>query len=156
MFLIKSFILVIWEEMTLNSVNTEKSTTKTEDENDAALPTLTVTYNILIHILLYGYTIYMTYVSVSNPITLFTLHAPLSALGVSKLKFISFIQKLTKLIISVLHLYDKFYALFFEYKFADTSTHLQKKSVFTLDASGGSCCLHSHWIGSRSGSKISS
>lgn len=49
------------------------------------VPTLAIAYNVLVHVLLYGYTIYLSWISFVNkdPYSLFCWHAPLSLLGVS-------------------------------------------------------------------------
>lgn len=91
----KRNILGIWKEMKLTLVddgNIYRATTSSVKPDVIKLPLLTIFYNISIHVLLYGYTIYLTYISVTHPITLFTLHAPLSALGVSIKKKCFFIK----------------------------------------------------------------
>lgn len=49
------------------------------------MSTLAVSYNVLVHVLLYGYTIYLSWISFVNPdrYSIFCWHSPLSLLGVS-------------------------------------------------------------------------
>lgn len=60
-------------------------TATTTENMCTGLSTLAVCYNVLVHVLLYGYTIYLSWISFVNkdPYSIFCWHSPLSLLGVS-------------------------------------------------------------------------
>lgn len=81
-------------EKTEQPVNVKDDDNDDDDDlNDAGpaenmctgLPTISIVYNVLVHIVLYGYTIYISWISFFNkdPYSVFVWHAPLSLLGVS-------------------------------------------------------------------------